>query len=105
MPLETARLLLRPPRLTDAAPLFEFLGDRTAMQYTIAQQSLRDCRRYIAVHERQRRRIGCAPWVVIEKATGRVIGSGGLYEDPFDPGRGVEVGYLFSPAVWGSGYA
>jgi RimJ/RimL family protein N-acetyltransferase len=105
MPIETARLLLRPPRLTDAAPLFDFLGDAAAMQYTKLQASLRDCRRYLAAHERQRRRVGCAPWIVLEKAAGATIGFGGLYEDPFDPGWGIEVGYFFSSAAWGKGYA
>ena len=105
MPIETARLLLRPPCLTDAPTVFEFLGDATAMQYTIVRSSLRDCRRYLAVHERQRRRVGCAPWVVIEKQTEAAIGFGGLYEDPFDPGWGVEIGYFFAPIAWGKGYA
>jgi ribosomal-protein-alanine N-acetyltransferase len=105
MLLETARLLLRPPRLTDAAPLFEFLGDATAMKYTTTQASLRDCRRYLAAHRRQRRRVGSAPWVILEKGAGAIIGFGGLYEDPFDPGWGVEVGYFFAPAAWGKGYA
>jgi ribosomal-protein-alanine N-acetyltransferase len=105
MPIESARLLLRPPRLADASPLFEFLGDAAAMRYTTVQASLRDCRRYLAAHERQRRRIGCAPWVIVEKRTGAHIGFGGLYDDPFDPGWGVEVGYFFAPAAWGQGYA
>ena len=86
MSLETERLAFRPPRLADAAALFEFLGDDTAMQYTTVRESVRDCRRYIAAHERQRRRIGCAPWVIIEKQAGRTIGVGGVYEDPFDAG-------------------
>ena len=105
MTSETARLLLRPPRLADAPALFDFLGDTTAMRYTTPQASLRECRRYLAAHERQRRRIGCAPWVVVEKETKATIGFGGLYEDPFDPGWGVEVGYFFAPAAWGKGYA
>jgi [ribosomal protein S5]-alanine N-acetyltransferase len=105
MPIETARLRLRPPRLTDAPALFEFLGDATAMQYTTPRTSLRNCRRYLAAHERQRRRVGCAPWVVIEKEADTAIGFGGLYEDPFDPGWGVEVGYFLAPAAWGKGYA
>jgi RimJ/RimL family protein N-acetyltransferase len=41
MPLETALLLLRPPRPTDAPSLFEFLGDAAAMQYTTHQTSMR----------------------------------------------------------------
>jgi RimJ/RimL family protein N-acetyltransferase len=30
---------------------------------------------------------------------------GGLYEDPFDPGWGVEVAYFFAPSAWGRGFA
>ena len=105
MPIETARLLLRPPRLTDAESLFGFLGDTTAMQYTTPRTSLRDCRHYLAAHERQRGRVGCAPWVIAEKGIGATIGFGGLYDDPFDPGWGVEVGYFLAPAAWGKGYA
>ena len=33
------------------------------------------------------------------------MGWGGLYNDPFDPGWGVEIGYFFHPAIWGRGYA
>jgi ribosomal-protein-alanine N-acetyltransferase len=101
MPIETARLKLRPPRLADAPALFEF----SAMQYTAPRESLRDCRRYLAAHERQRRRVGSAPWAIAAKEAATAIGFGGLYEDPFDPGWGVEVGYFFAPAAWGKGYA
>lgn len=103
--LETDRLVLRPPLLADAPTLFAFLGDRDAMRFTRARASLRDCRRYLAGHERQRARVGCAPWVVIAKADNAIVGFGGLYDDPFDPGWGVEVGYFFAPDAWGWGYA
>ena len=33
------------------------------------------------------------------------MGWGGLYEDPFDPGWGNEIGYAFHPSAWGRGYA
>ena len=108
--IETDRLLLRPTRLADAEALFAFLGDREAMRFTHVQPSLRDCRRHIAAYEKQRARLGCAPWTIFEKAgvekagTG-VVGWGGLYEDPFDRGWGIEVGYFFAPSAWGRGYA
>lgn len=103
--LDTARLLLRPPRLADAPALFGFLGDAQAMRHTHADASLRECRRRVAAHERARRRDGFAPWKVVTKANGHVIGWGGLYVDPFEPGWGPEVGYFLHPGAWGHGYA
>lgn len=103
--IQTARLNLRPPRLADVPALFAFLGDPAAMRYTHVDENLRGCRRRIALHERRRRRDGCAPWTVVDKGDGRIVGWGGLYEDPFDPGWGPEVGYAFHPDVWGRGYA
>jgi RimJ/RimL family protein N-acetyltransferase len=105
MRIDTERLILRPPRLDDAPGLFAFLGDPTAMAHTHVDASLRACRRRIAVHERRRRRDGFAPWTIVTKHDGRIIGWGGMYEDPFDPGWGVEVGYFFHPDAWGPGYA
>jgi ribosomal-protein-alanine N-acetyltransferase len=103
--IETTRLFLRRPSLADVPALFEFLGDAEAMRYTHTDTSLRECRRRIAVHEWRRRRDGYAPWTIVTKTDNRIIGWGGLYDDPFDPRWGVEVGYFFHPAIWGRGYA
>ncbi len=75
------------------------------MRFTHCDASLRDCRRRIAAHEWFRRRDGCAPWIVVRRNDGRIIGWGGLYRDPFDRRWGVEVGYHFDPRAWGLGYA
>jgi RimJ/RimL family protein N-acetyltransferase len=85
--------------------LFEFLGDAAAMRHTHVDASLRECRRRIAAHDRQRRRDGFGPWTVVTKSDGRIIGWGGLYTDPFDPGWGPEVAYFFRRDAWGRGYA
>ncbi len=105
MSIETPRLVLRRPRLTDVPALFEFLGDAEAMRHTHAHASMRECRRWVAVHEWHRRQNGYAPWSITTKADGRIIGWGGLYDDSFHPGWGVELGYFFHPSVWGQGYA
>ena len=103
--VETARLRLAPPRPADVPALFAFMGDPVAMAHTHPRQSLRDCRRYVAAHEWQRRRTGIAPWTIRERATGNIVGWGGLYRDIFDPGWGVEVVYFLAPAAWSRGYA
>jgi [ribosomal protein S5]-alanine N-acetyltransferase len=58
MHVETERLVLRRPTLTDVPALFEFLGDATAMQYTHVDASVRERPRRIAAHERRRSRDG-----------------------------------------------
>ena len=102
--IETAPLILRKPRLSDVPHLFEFLGDPVAMQYTLVDASLKECRQRIALHEWKRRIDGCAPWTITSKDSNQIIGWGGLYDDPFDPGWGVELGYYFHPNAWGQGY-
>jgi RimJ/RimL family protein N-acetyltransferase len=82
---ETARLLLSVPRLIDAPELFDFLGDVDAMRQTSRLETPRDCRRHIAGHERQRRKVGYGPWTVRTKADGEIVGFGGLYDDPSIP--------------------
>lgn len=99
----TARLRLRRPLLADVPALFTFLGDPVAMRHTLCDPTLKACRRRVAVHEWRRRRDGFAPWVISLGDDPRPIGWGGLYDDPFDPGWGVELGYFFHPDVWGQG--
>ena len=105
MDLETDRLVLRKPRLSHSAELLRFFGDAAAMQYTLRLADPAAVRRHISGHECQRRKIGFGPWTVFRKHDNRIIGFGGLYDDPFDPGWGPEIGYHFDPATWGNGYA
>lgn len=103
--IETERLWLTPPKLSEVPALYRFLGDPKAMQFTQCDASLRACRRRSAVHERRRRHDGYAPWTVRRKDTGKIIGWGGLYLDPFDPAWGLELAYFFDWSAWGQGFA
>ena len=101
--LLTARLHLSPPRLEDAPALFAFMGDAEVMRHTYRQASLRTMRRHIAGHAWQARKLGFGVWTV--RHDGRVVGFGGLNDDPFDPGYGPEVAYFFAREAWGKGFA
>ena len=101
----TERLILRDTKMSDVPALFGILGDREAMRHTHCCASLRDCARHVAGHEWQRRTLGHAPWTVLRKADGAVIGWGGLYEDPFERGWGLELGYWFACSAWRQGFA
>lgn len=86
--LDTSRLLLRRPHAKDAEAFFAFLGDAEAMRFTHHHVSLRERRRRLAAFEWKRRQQGYAPWAVVRKHDQQLLGWGGLYEDPFDPGWG-----------------
>lgn len=84
--IHTERLTLRKLHSGDIDNLFAFLGDAAAMAFTHTDATWSACRRRVLVHEWFRRKDGAAPWVVVERASGQVIGWGGLYQDPFEPG-------------------
>jgi ribosomal-protein-alanine N-acetyltransferase len=101
----TERLIRRDTRMSEVPSLFAFLGDKGAMQHTHCCASLRDCRRHVAGHEWQWRKIGFAPSTIARKTDDTIISWGGLYDDPFDRGWGIEVGYWFARSAWGKGFA
>jgi ribosomal-protein-alanine N-acetyltransferase len=103
--IATSQLDLRPLREADVDPLYEIQGDREAMRFTYSAPSRVECERRLWTHERLRAENGCAPWVAVLRAEGRVVGWGGLGVDPFEPGWGVEVSYFLHPAHWGRGLA
>ena len=103
--LLTERLILRPFIESDIDPLFKIQSDTDAMKYTFAAQNREESAANLVGHANQLQVIGYAPWTVCSRENGRVIGWGGLLEDPFEPGYGTEVAYFFGMEHWGNGYA
>ena len=106
LPLETERLVIRPMREEDAAPLHEVWGDPETMRYIpsepdeTVEESLARVRRHMHRYEET----GLALWALDERATGEVVGVCGLF--PVEgKGPDVEVAYHIARRHWGRGIA
>lgn len=104
--LETERLVLRPMQVSDADDMFRYASRRDVTEFLLwsphpTKGYTEDYLRCI----RARYRIGeFYDWAVVEKASGRMIGTCGFTRfDP--PHNSAEIGYVLSPEYHGSGYA
>src|SRR6185503_20144757 len=97
--LETRSLLLRRYRATDLEALYAIQSDPAAMQFTFCAKSLAQSENRLRTYASQYATHGFAPWTVVHKHEGNIIGWGGLNVDPQDYRWGVEIAYFFHPAV------
>lgn len=107
--VETARLLLRVPQLTDAEALMGIMWDPEVVE-----------QKQVTLHEppggldmalkntsgmlRQWELRGYGQWSVIEKVTGQVVGCVGFYH-PQGQWPGVDLGWVIERSRWGHGLA
>jgi RimJ/RimL family protein N-acetyltransferase len=107
--VETERLLMRVPQLTDAEALMAIFWDPEVVErkqvtlleppagLDLALRNTRDMRRQWELR-------GYGQWSVIEKTTEQVIGCVGFYHPPSD-WPGVDLGWLLHRSRWGNGLA
>ena len=97
MEIRTRRLTLRPARETDLEPLHAMLSDPRAMAYWSSpkHEKLDQTRDWLASMIAIRPSEGEDFIVEFE---GQLIGKAGLWRFP-------EIGFIFHPAYWGSGFA
>ena len=102
--LRTARLTLRPARMSDAADLYEYSKDPEVARHVLwdAYRSVGEARMYLKYVQRQYRLNEPASWGIELKATGRLIGTIGFmwWNQEY---RSAEVGYSLSRAYWNHG--
>jgi RimJ/RimL family protein N-acetyltransferase len=106
--LETDRLLLREWTPDDAEAAFAIFGDPEVARFLGASGEPHPDLAYtragmerLAAHYPKWN--GYGSWAAVEKATGEVIGGGGLVQ--LENGPDVEVFYQFRRDRWGMGYA
>jgi len=103
---ETDRIALHAPDMSHVNALAAFWSDPDTMRYIGAggvwtrDQVCARIERAIRMHDEQ----GMTFWTVVEKASGKVIGQGGLVPIEFD-GPEIELGYRLGKEYWGKGYA
>jgi RimJ/RimL family protein N-acetyltransferase len=107
--VESARLLLRVPELTDAEILMPIFWDPEVVKQK--QVTLKEPPGGLDVAVKNTTGMlrhwelrGYGQWCVIEKATGQVIGCVGFYH-PQKPWPGVDLGWVFHRTRWGHGFA
>ena len=101
--LITPRLELRRWQETDLDQYADIVADPEVTRYLGGPQDRATAWRQIAIMIGHREMRGWTSSAVVERATGRLIGRGGLYHPEGWPG--TELGWILARDAWGHGYA
>lgn len=101
----TARLTLRPVRMSDAADMYEYSKDPEVARHVLwdAHRSIHQTREYIRYLLRQYRNAAPGTFAIALRDNGKVIGTIGFMWVQTE-NRSAEVGYSLSRAYWNQGY-
>ena len=102
--LETPRLILRPMRMSDAQDIFNYSSDPIVARHVLwdAHRSVADSRFYLRSMIRQYRAGLPGSYGIVQKDTGRVVGTIGFmwYSEE---NQSAEVGYSLAHWLWNRG--
>jgi RimJ/RimL family protein N-acetyltransferase len=109
--LTTARLIVRPWTTdeADVADFFAIYGDEEVSRYLFSDHRLtspdaaRDALRAVVAREEPESETGA--WAVIERATGRAIGTAIFKRVTLNGSEDIEIGFHFGRQAWGQGFA
>lgn len=104
--LQSERLLLRPLERADADALYAVFGDPEVMRFSLHGPlvSPAHCEALIDENRNRQARLGYSFWGVVERDSGRLVGTCGLAEFVFALGE-IELAYRLRRDRWGRGYA
>ena len=103
--LETARLILRKPRLADAPAMFSrYAGDPVVTRWLgwARQTALAETEGFLAFNESEWSRWPAGSYLIERRADGALLGGTGFaFETPFR----AQTGYVLAQDAWGQGFA
>ena len=104
--LNTERLILRPMRKSDFADMYDYARREDTSRYVVwtPHPSLDYTRNYLAMIERLYRKGQFFDWAIVERESGRMIGTCGFAKLDLQ-NRVGEIGYVLNPTRHGRGYA
>ena len=103
--LETKRLLLRPMHTTDASDMYDYSRRSEVTEYLLwsPHPSERYTRDYLKYVEKRYAMGEFYDWAVVERESGRMIGTAGFTSFDFSH-NGAQIGYVLNPDFHGKGY-
>lgn len=105
MTATTQRLTAAPIRRADLDTLIAMHRDPAVMATLGGVRSPGTTRRFLATNVAHWARHGCGVWIFRERATGRVVGRGGLRHVRLEGVPEVEISYAVMREHWGRGFA
>lgn len=102
--LETPRLILRPLALDDVDDVYAYASDPEVARYTTweAHGSRDDSRAFVEAQVKAYEDDQIAPWAMVLRETGRVVGTTGFVAWAPQHAR-AELGYAMGRSYWGRG--
>jgi RimJ/RimL family protein N-acetyltransferase len=102
--LETARLILRPYRMSDATDIARHLKDRAVTRYTYIPHPymIGDFYQFMRRIRSPKARAHNIVFAIVDKSSGKAIGAVGVHGIDFK-NRKTEIGYWLAKSYWGKG--
>ena len=103
--LETPRLTLRRMTMKDAKDVFEYSRDADVARHVLwsAQKDIGEAKDYCRYMTRRYRADEPSSWGIVDKKTGRLVGTIGYMNYDMD-NASVEIGYSLAKWMWNGGY-
>ena len=101
----TARLRLDPAGRWSAGDLWRLHYDEGVAAWYAGRWTAQTAERRAAEMGAQWERQGVARWLAYDRASGSLVGRGGLARHPVDGVERLELGWVLRPEMWGQGYA